>query len=566
MIIRFPLLVPALLCSIHPAIADTIHVDASISPSGDGGSWESAFGNLSDALDVAVSGDTILVAAGEYLPGPSGPSFKVNPGVTVLGGHPKGGGERDPGTHSTVLQGSGRILLVVGGSAPVVLDGLRFEGGEAVVSSNLQPAGAAIAAFDGGQLEIRNCQFANNLAWDQGSGFSRSPLGGDIYYHHSGGTYADILTIGSCTFSGSLSPDVDAYGGAIYASVPQATLTDCEFTGYRALNAGAIYLLMDGSGGGAVFSRCRFKGNEARFDGGAMIIEGGAQAVNFYNCLFSGNHSGDYGIPDADGGAIRLGKPGPTTFMNCTFAGNSAGGDYNQLAGRGGAIAVNGGAGQTIQFLHNLFAGNFETAGLGPYVNAVNFPAGYMGSATFAGNHTSEEELPDSIPAVPNHTPFSAVWSPPEFRTPITLQTSQLGGATRFLATTAGDLGMDYPSPLADLAAEGVTSHATLYLPAGRNEFDAAGQARSQGWVPDPGCFEAQPAPGTVEVVGFEVDTTSQTSRLAFVSDVPVRVQRSYDLNFWSSTPVRTISPYSRNESLQLQFGESTFYRVERAP
>lgn len=565
MISRSPLLLP-ILFFLTPALGDILHVDGSAPGGGSGGSWGSALEQLSDALDQAAPGDTILVAGGKYSPRPPAMTFKVGSGVTILGGYPKGGGERDADTNKTILGSSGRIVTVAEASDPVVLDGIRFVGGEVVVNSDLEPAGAAIAALEGGQLEIRNCHFDNNLAWDGGSGFSRSPRGGDVYYHHSDGSVTDILTIEGCRFEGALSPDVDAYGGAIYARVPQATISDCDFTGYRALNGGALYLFMEGSGGGAIFSRCRFKGNEARFDGGAMIVEGEPQSVSFFNCLFSGNHAGDYGIPDADGGAIRLGKSGPTTFMNCTFAYNSAGGDVEQLAGRGGAIAVNGGPGQTIEFLHNLFFSNYETAGLGAYINAVNFPSGYTGSATFAGNHTSEEELPDSVAEVPNHTPFSGNWSPPEFRAPITLQSSALGGATRFLATTGGDLRMAYPNPLADLAAGGEISRPTLFLPAGRNEIDAGDEARSQGWVPDPGCFEAQPPAGVVEVVGFEVDTVSQTSRLAFVSDVPVRVRRSYDLVFWSNPPVRTVSPYLHNEALQLQFGESAFYRVEQEP
>jgi len=52
---------------------------------GAGTSWSSAYGNLDAALAVAVSGDTVLIAMGNYIP--SGASFVVPAGVTVKGGY-----------------------------------------------------------------------------------------------------------------------------------------------------------------------------------------------------------------------------------------------------------------------------------------------------------------------------------------------------------------------------------------------------------------------------------------------------------------------------------------------
>ena len=47
--------------------ATTLYVDASVSASGDGTSWENAFKTIQEAMEAASDGDTVTVAEGIYV-------------------------------------------------------------------------------------------------------------------------------------------------------------------------------------------------------------------------------------------------------------------------------------------------------------------------------------------------------------------------------------------------------------------------------------------------------------------------------------------------------------------
>ncbi|MBL4658812.1 MAG: FG-GAP repeat protein, partial [Alcanivoracaceae bacterium] len=92
------------------------YVDMNASAGGDGYSWNTAFVNLQDALDVAVSNHEIWVAQGVYYPDVGGgqvdddrlASFTLIDGVSIYGGFDGTEtqlNQRDPETNITILSG-----------------------------------------------------------------------------------------------------------------------------------------------------------------------------------------------------------------------------------------------------------------------------------------------------------------------------------------------------------------------------------------------------------------------------------------------------------------------------
>lgn len=91
-----------------------LHVDQSAPVEGaDGLTWGTAFKHLNDALAASQPGDFLHLAGGLYHPdegeghveGNVAEAFEVPHSLTILGGFPAGGGERDPDFHRTILSG-----------------------------------------------------------------------------------------------------------------------------------------------------------------------------------------------------------------------------------------------------------------------------------------------------------------------------------------------------------------------------------------------------------------------------------------------------------------------------
>lgn len=99
------------------------------------------------------------------------------------------------------------------------------------------------------------------------------------------------------------------------------------------------------------FDGCRFFDNA----GGAVTASGLRQRVQVTNCLFRGNTA-------TNGAGINLNSVGGATIRDCVFDGNHA-------VNRGGGIAVNGRAQETVSIAQSTFYGN---------------TAGVSGSAVFA--------------------------------------------------------------------------------------------------------------------------------------------------------------------------------------
>ncbi|MGH2271881.1 chitobiase/beta-hexosaminidase C-terminal domain-containing protein [Anaerohalosphaeraceae bacterium U12dextr] len=369
------------------AQAFIIYVNASATGANTGASWADAFTDLQSALDAAIAGDEIWVAAGTYKPtkmvGGTGDRFKafqLKNDVGVYGGF--NGTETDKAQRSweanpTILSGDlngddndvvlpteptrqdncYHVFNHLAGTnltASAVLDGFVITGGN----------GTDTQAFGGGMYNyassptIINCTFrANSAAVVSDSSFFLS--GGAILNY-----YSSSPAISHCVFT----ENYGWYGGGVcnlYSSNP--TISDCVFNHNTAVWGGGIcnphaWAL---SGSKPVISRCTFQDNTATVGGG--IFNGNYTQMVMTGCTFSNNSSG------SSGGGIHNGNYTSLTMSNCVFDRNSAssyGGGVigpslsitncifsrNSAAYSGGGLAVNMSSNSIIT--NSIFYGN----------------------------------------------------------------------------------------------------------------------------------------------------------------------------------------------------------------
>ncbi len=318
-----------------------LHVDESVTVSGNGKSWGTAFKTLQEALAAypgqLCKSDSILVAKGTYIPA-SGQSFAMIEGVKILGGYPNGGGIRDITNNPTILRGNNRSVIRNdnnGLTIAAVLDGFTITLGRATGADQLKYGGGIYNRF--ASPTISNCIFIDNDTTT-----APSARGGGMY------NYAASPVITNCTFSGNDSYD----GGAIYNDYSSPLITHCIFTNNSSDGGfgGAIY---DDHGGSQIINSS-FTGNKAitsNTHGGGAIYNLAANST-IKGSVFTGNES------TRNGGAIYSYNAGSLLIVNSVFTGNKA---YSF----GGAIVNNASLSvYNCTFYHNLteLSGNYGKA------------------------------------------------------------------------------------------------------------------------------------------------------------------------------------------------------------
>lgn len=174
-------------CVISKIQATRYHVNISAPGSANGLSWENAFTDLQEALSMAVPGDEIWVAAGQYRP-TSGTtrtiSFQVRNGVNMFGGFAgteTSLNERDIAANTTVLNGnigepgtstdnSHSVVTANLLTIPTVLDGFRIMNGYSGSGSGYNGGGMRVTNTLAGRLTVRNCTLVNNYSGTYGGG------------------------------------------------------------------------------------------------------------------------------------------------------------------------------------------------------------------------------------------------------------------------------------------------------------------------------------------------------------------------------------------------------------
>ncbi len=325
-----------------PTPKTRLYVDKTAAGANDGGSWTNAMNDLQCALDAARLGGgshfEVWVANSFYYPGTTRAStFNVAPGLTLYGGFI--GNETSltqrtsPLNNATYLSGSigasgntddcYTVVTLTNPDNSTIVDGFYIARGH---NDDTGHGGGMV--IDGGfAAVIRNCDFTTNGA----------SAGGAAIYSH--GSYPRII---GCTFYNGNA--WNGVGGAIEAAGPTGSLT---------------------------VQNCRFLGNSAIGEGGAIYTS--SLTSDIANCLFSGNST------SFQAGAIRAaGASGTTTLRNCTLSMNSSSGSC------GGAYASGG---TDIVIYNSIVWGN--TGGTGASVADQGASANTVSGSTVSGSFNS---------------------------------------------------------------------------------------------------------------------------------------------------------------------------------
>ena len=276
----------------------TWYVNDDATGANNGTSWTDAFNKVQDAMNAAVSGDTIWVAEGTYTA--TGTVLTMKEGVEIYGGF--AGTEssleqRNITAHPTILDGQSANYEVVIGASNTRIDGFT------ITHTN------AYGIYNNGNtsITIANCIISE---------ISASNIGGGIYNYGS----SPIIT--NCLFSKNFSGNSGGGGAAITTTNSSPTIYNCTFSGNIASWGGAMEIY--GGTSGLNIKNCAFMGNTGTAGGGA-IYNYGSSLPTITNCIFSGNSTG------GKGGAIANYYSSSPKITNCMFSGNSA-------ASGGGAI------------------------------------------------------------------------------------------------------------------------------------------------------------------------------------------------------------------------------------
>ncbi len=300
-----------------------VYVDDDAPAGGNGLSWQSAFNDLHDAIELAKAlgqnRGEIRIAGGTYDAG-SDP-FEVPlavPGIKpmrVLGGFAglaftPNPNLRDTDKYATFLDADNLTSIVVLTSAVVLspgaiarpaylaplsattLDGLRFR------NTN------AVAVFNTDQLlsaRINDCSF---VGIRPGNGAATHFTELNIAIERS------LFALNTSGFRQA--------GGAIQITGGTSTIRACEFISNvsRDIDGGAVRII----GGAHTVTGCSFYDNTANYNGGALHLN--AETVSLVRCDFYSNRS-----DGRDGGAAYIYTSGPSnlaTIDDCVWEGNSA--------------------------------------------------------------------------------------------------------------------------------------------------------------------------------------------------------------------------------------------------
>lgn len=397
--------------------SNILYVDASVTASGDGSSWATAFKSFYDAIVAAMqcAGKTnIFVAQGTYQP-PVKSTYTMLPGVKMYGGFPSGGAlfsQRNPRTYETILKANNnRVFLnyISGVDTTALLDGFTITGG---ICPGTVGTGNAAGA---GIFNLNVSPSFNNCIITGNSTPATGGMGGGMCNSKSN------AVMNHCTFINNTGATVNTIGGggAIWNEDCTPSITYCNFINNHANYGAGVYNTYSI----AAISNCIFVSNQAVNDGGAVVNVYGN--VKIINSTFANNTAG------SGGGAVDNWSA-PLILTNTIFWNNSAGHD-------GDLWDETGGIQHDYNFFQTTRAGTGNITGTAsPFLDVAN-PAGADGIW-----YTADDGLrlaPGSL-CINTGTPDT---------TGLLIGNTDIAGTTR-LASTAIDMGAyeydNFPLPV----------------------------------------------------------------------------------------------------------------------
>jgi parallel beta-helix repeat protein len=286
-----------------PFTSSRVYVNHTVTSSGDGTTWLTAFKTLQEALTLAnacAGVSEIWVAKGTYYPDEGGSfinndrnaAFTMKNGLAIYGGFSGNGNEnmlsqRNWATNPTTLSGE------------IQQDNDVSNNSYHVIFNNFTPGNTLTntAILDGFTITGGN---ANN---------------GATFPHYNGGgmyNYYSSPTVTNCRFTGNKT-GVSGYGAGMGNDHSSPIVTNCAFVNNNANYGGGVdnYAFS-----GPTFKNCIFSGNYAYQEGGGMINRSTIYSVSLINCTFSGNNA-------YEGGGLYNIYSDPI-LRNCISWGNSS--------------------------------------------------------------------------------------------------------------------------------------------------------------------------------------------------------------------------------------------------
>jgi hypothetical protein len=365
-----------------------------VTPAGCGNCTQAQPCMLQAALNQAANGNTIYLAAGNYV-GSGGAVVTVTKSITLAGGWDGTTATpvvRDPDTHLTKLDGQGqRRAVYIGGSVNVTLDGLHLLGG---LSSD---SGGGVYAATGSNTAITGCRIYSNTAQVRGEGgglYIRGNIimtGNRIYSNTVQGTHGNGAGIALVTSNnaalignqiyGNQSLSTSGMGGGLISYRSNATLTDNDIHDNTTQGSGGGININETASNNVTLTGNRIYSNHAGFGGGVIVgdcpvtitgnliyansaTQGGGLWFNISDATLINNIVADNRVASGPGGIVVAGSD--VRMLHTTIARNSGSDSSGILVTNFGANTSKVAMTNTILVSHaiGIFVDSGHTAAL----------------------------------------------------------------------------------------------------------------------------------------------------------------------------------------------------------